>query len=201
MSCIGSETISSQLKYRSSSNGIGNVQLHVLMMERQKENKRIYTHQQEKQKKTNATSHILLSHCAHSQTRSLPKGKSRSGSPSNKSNRVQISTPKDRSDPAVPPCSSSFFLSLSIRLRYKNEAKCKTNWRINKNPPERPRHPTFPNKSDKIVPSCHFFYYRPSLAACALLPQSKEFCFSNDVKENKKEKTNVSSGRGIRRGI
>ena len=66
---------------------------------------------------------------------------------------------------------------------------------------KRPRHPTFPNKSDKIVPSCHFFYYRPSLAACALLPQSKEFCFSNDVKENKKEKTNVSSGRGIRRGI
>lgn len=47
-----SETISSQLKfYRSSSNGIGNVQLHVLMMERQKENKRIYTHQQEKNKK------------------------------------------------------------------------------------------------------------------------------------------------------
>jgi hypothetical protein len=51
MSCIGSETISSQLKYRSSSNGIGNVQLRVLMMERQKENKRIYTHQQEKHKK------------------------------------------------------------------------------------------------------------------------------------------------------
>jgi hypothetical protein len=172
------------------------------MMERQKEDKRIYTHQQEKNKKKQMqplTSSFPIAltlklalfpkERAEAEVRLINATESRSAH--QKTDQTQLFR-------------HALSLSLSLspsRLRYKNEAKCKTNGRINKNPPERPRHPTFPNKSDKIVPSCHFFYYRPSLAACALLPQSKEFCFSNDVKENKKERTNVSSGRGIRRGI
>jgi hypothetical protein len=183
--------------YRSSSDGIRNVQLHVLMMERQKENKRIYTHQQEKHKKKQMQP---LTSCfpialtlklalfpkerAEAEVRLINATESRSAH--QKTDQTQLFR---------HALSLSFSLSPPSRLRYKNEAKCKTNGRINKNPPERPRHPTFPNKSDKIVPSCHFFYCRPSLAACALLPQSKEFCFSNNVKETKiKEQTCQAGG-------